>query len=362
MNTPLPHLTLTGTPHQQGLTHGRELAGDIAANVAMYRARLRDDAGLTGEQVAERAGLYLDVFTAADPAYRAMMDGIAEGSGLPLIDIAVLNARYEILYSAWSAAGRTDVGECTSFGVTRAASGDGVARIGQNWDWFPGVRCALLRVEEEGRTILGLTEAGIAGVKIGVNDAGVGLCVNGLTSDTDSWERGGLPFHLRTWRALHAPDLAGAIAAVTEGAEAGEVSCSANFMLGDRGGVADVELSPKGARVLRTERVLVHANHFVDPAVLGVTETWRTWPPTTFDRHERLETLLGDGPVALDEIEAKLRDHENGVNALCRHPLPSQPEHLRVHTALGVILDLDAPAVSYTAGPPCESPFTTVAL
>lgn len=362
MSTPLPHLTLTGTPREQGLTHGRALAADIAANVAMYHARLRQDAGLSAAEVAERAGLYLDVFTDADPDYRAMMDGIAEGSGQSLIDIAVLNARYEILYSAWSAAGRTDIGECTSFGVTRAAAGDGVARIGQNWDWFPGVRCALLRVEEDGRTILGFTEAGIAGVKIGVNDAGVGLCVNGLTSDADDWRRGGLPFHLRTWRALHAGGLEEAIAAVSAGAESGEVSCSANFMLGDRSGVADVELSPKGTRVLRSERVLVHANHFVDPAVLGVTETWRTWPPTTFDRHERMSVLMGDGPVAVGDIRERMRDHENGVNALCRHPLPSQPEHLRVHTALGVILDLDAGSVSYTAGPPCESEFTTVTL
>ena len=361
--TPLPHLTLSGSPYEQGLAHGRGLREDIAANIDLYLGRLRDDAGLTGEQITERSSRYLDVFTAADAGYRAMMDGIAEGSGQPLAAIAMLNARYEVLYSAWSASGVAhDPQECTSFGITRKAAADGVQRIGQNWDWFPGVRCALLRIEEPGRTILAFTEAGIAGVKIGINDAGIALCVNGLTSDADDWTRGTVPFHLRTWRALHSGTVDEAVAHVSEGVAAGTVANSANFMIGGPDAVRDVELSPAAVNVLPTDGVLVHANHFVDPEALGVTETWRSWPPTTYDRYDRMSELLGDGPVDPADLPARLRDHENGVNALCRHPLPAQPAHQRIHTALSVIIDIDARSLAYTAGPPCESEYTTVAL
>ncbi|MEV0647027.1 C45 family peptidase [Phytomonospora sp. NPDC050363] len=361
--TPLPHLTLSGSPREQGLTHGRALADDIAANIALYARRLHDDAGLTDAEVNARAAVYLEVFGRADPAYREMMEGIAEGSGQPLAAITVLNARYEVLYSAWSAAGVAhDVDECTSFGILREAATDGRQRIGQNWDWFPDVRCALLRVEEPGRTVLGFTEAGIAGVKIGVNDAGVALCVNGLTSDSDDWTRAGIPFHLRTWRALHSSTVAEAVGHLTTGVADKAVSNSANFMVGGPEAVVDVELAPVAANEIACEGVLVHANHFTDPAALGVTETWRHWPPTTYDRNDRLSTLLGTGPVDPAALPAKLRDHENGANALCRHPIAAQEPHQRIHTALSVVIDVDARELSYTAGPPCESEYTTVAL
>lgn len=361
--TPLPHLTLTGTPYEKGLAHGRALSDEIAANIALYTRRLHDDAGLTDAEIDARATVFLGVFTKADPDYRAMMDGIAEGSGQPIATIAWLNARYEVLYSAWSAAGVAhDVDECTSFGILRDAATDGHQRIGQNWDWFPDVRCALLRIEEDGRTILGFTEAGIAGVKIGVNDAGIALCVNGLTSDSDDWTRAGIPFHLRTWRALHSDTVDEAVRHLTTGLSEKAVSNSANFMVGGPEAVADVELSPVAANRIDCDGVIVHANHFTDPAALGVTETWRHWPPTTYDRNERLTELLGTGPVDPAGIGERLRDHVNGVNALCRHPIAAQAPHERIHTALSVVIDVDARELAYTAGPPCESEYTRVGL
>lgn len=358
----LPLVTLSGTPRERGRQHGEALAERIADNIALYTRRMRHDAGLTEAQVAERVALYLDVFTTASPDYRATMEGIAEASGQSLADITMLNARFELLYSAWSHLSSAVEGECTGYGAPAAASADGHVRIGQNWDWFPDVRGALVTWRDDDLSVLAYTEAGIAGAKIGVNSAGIGLCVNGLGCEDDDWRRAGLPFHLRTSRILGSRSLVAAIGVASLEAP----SCSANFLIGSaEHGVVDVESSPVGSRRIDAEadRVLVHANHFTDPKALGVVQHFRTTPVTTYHRAERLEALLNrDRPLTEPAVETALRDHEGGESGLCRHPVESKPEHLRIHTALGVLLDLRARTLRYTDGPPCESEFTTVAL
>lgn len=359
----LPLIPLSGTPLERGRQHGAALTDRIAGNVALYSRRLRHDAGLTEAEIAERVELYLDVFTTASPDYRAMMEGIAEASGQSLADITMLNARFEILYSAWSRIGTAaDTGECTGFGAPSGTTADGHVWIGQNWDWFPDVKGALLTWQDEDVKVLAYTEAGIAGAKIGLNSAGIGLCVNGLGCEDDDWKRGGLPFHLRTKRILGSGSLTEAVGV----ASLDPPSCSANFLIGSAShGVSDVESSPVGARRIDadTDRVLVHANHFTDPEALGVVQHFRTKPVTTYHRAQRLDSLLNaGGPVTAQRVETSLRDHTGTELALCRHPVESKPEHLRIHTALAVRIDLQAQTLSYTDGPPCESEFTTVAL
>ncbi|HEU5126725.1 MAG TPA: C45 family peptidase [Glycomyces sp.] len=362
----LPLLHLQGSPYRQGVQHGRRLKAQIANNVEVYRSRMLTS-GLREEDLTERSQRYLGLFTREDAAYRAIMDGIAEGSGQALPDIALLNARYELLYSAWSEFGKPTAesirGECTSFGGRDAFEGGGV-QLGQNWDWFTGVEGALLQWKSGETTVLGFTEAGVAGAKIGINSAGLGLCVNGLGASVDDWKADSVPFHLRTWRMLQATSFEQALGH----AVAPRPACSANFFVGsvDRG-VATVETSPLGSRVIYQDgtRPLVHANHFRSPEALGVHQSWlETGRVSTYHRCERMETLLEQAaaPVSAERMRAAMRDHDGGPIAICRHPVATDPEELRTHTALAAHLELDARRFSYTWGPPCESEFTTVEL
>lgn len=364
----LPIVELPGSPREQGRAHGEALRGEIHANVALYTRRLRHDAGLSAEEVATRTHAYLEVFTRLDSGYREAMDGIAEASGCRIDEIAMLNARYELLYSAWSAAGTAapaDAGECTGFGATRAATADGHVWIGQNWDWFPGVRGALLDVAAaDGLRVLAFTEAGVVGGKIGLNSAGLGLCVNGLGSDADDWAAYGVPFHLRTWRILHSPSVETALAHATGDG----LACSANFLIGsaaDGGVVVDVEASPRGSNELSpSDGVLVHANHFVHPERLGITETFRVWPSSTYHRAARMGKSLAErrtaGPLTPDDFAAAMRDHDGDPAGVCRHPDEALPVDERSETALSVMIDLDARELRYTVGPPCQAEYRRV--
>src|SRR5439155_608531 len=192
-------LDLPAAPFEAGYHHGREAADLIAHNLGVYFDRFQREARLSPNEVRGRARRYLPVIEAADPAYADAMRGAVEGSRLSLDDLAVLNARYELIYSQYSAinqenAAHVPAGGCTAFAVTPEASADGHLWLGQNWDWFPQVRGLVLRAQHPGGfTVAAFTEAGIVGGKIGMNSAGLGLVINGLLSHRDDWRRGGAP-------------------------------------------------------------------------------------------------------------------------------------------------------------------------
>ncbi len=136
---------------------------------------------------------------------------------------------------------------------------------------IPDVRGAVVRtVEPDGLATLSFTEAGIFGGKIGLNAAGLGLAINGLTTTADDWSRLGTPFHVRCYEILRSRDLDAATAGLAGAGRA----YSANFLIAQAPDRAiDIEAAPDGACRLRPEGGwLVHTNHFLDPDALGVVE------------------------------------------------------------------------------------------
>lgn len=96
--TTLPVLELEGTPYEQGLTHGRLARELISQNLGIYFYRFERETKLSKAEVLRRAGLYLRVIEKLAPQYAEAMRGVAEGSQRELLEIAALNARYELIY------------------------------------------------------------------------------------------------------------------------------------------------------------------------------------------------------------------------------------------------------------------------
>src|SRR5687768_12321237 len=139
-------LQLTGTPFDQGFQHGRRAPDAIRHNLGLYFHRFRDEVGLSPQQVRERAGAYPTVLAADCRDYLAALQGLADGSGCDLLDLAVLNARYEILYSELSARAMPD--GCTALAVLPDRSADGHLLLAQNWDWIPEVQPLVLHTPD----------------------------------------------------------------------------------------------------------------------------------------------------------------------------------------------------------------------
>jgi isopenicillin-N N-acyltransferase-like protein len=369
----LPIIELPGTPHDDGVAHGRAAGAAIAENLRIYFDRFQREAKLTAAQTRERGLLYLAVIDREAPEYGAAMRGVAEGAGIPLDDIAVLNARYEILYSQYAAINQAaahphgiPAGGCTAFAVTSEASADGHLYLGQNWDWFPAVRGVVLRRRGDGPAIAAFTEAGIVGGKIGMNGWGLGLVINGLLSSRDDWSLLRTPFHVRTWRILHARRLRDAVRVVTDELR----SCSANFIIGQRGEpaeVVDIEAAPHATCALAPQGgVLAHANHFEDPGRLDVWQPLAEEKTSTYQRAARMQALLAEGARtrSLDAgaIMTILRDHQGHPDSVCRHPNPRLPEEERVESVVSVVEDLTAGRFYVAAATPCTTPFVEIPL
>jgi len=96
----LSHFTFSGTTYEQGLAHGEALKESIIKNIEIYVIRFENEAGISKNELLENSGIYLNILREQSPEYINGMNGIAESSNLELLEIAMLNLRYELLYHA----------------------------------------------------------------------------------------------------------------------------------------------------------------------------------------------------------------------------------------------------------------------
>ncbi len=372
----LPVVRLTGTPFAQGVTHGHDLRGRVAHNLAIYFDRFFREVGLDRETVRQIAATYARAISSQNAHYFAGMQGVAEGGGFDLLDIVALNIRYEILYYqfgklALALQEKRERGElpadyeidgCTAFALLPEVTASGHLLMGQNWDWIPEVQGAVVHtIAEDGWETIGFTESGIVGTKIGLNSAGIGLAINGMTTTEDDWSRLAKPFHVRTYEILQSHTFEEALAIVTGDAR----SCSTNFLIAQTPNkVADLEAAPDKVNILSCKAgCLTHANHFVDPPGLGVIEPPNDRRIYSWRREARLrELLLAAIPVTTEAIQEALRDTQDEPFGVCRHRdwNVSPAEHYT--TVTGVVMDLETRTLHLTDGAPDESPFQTVSL
>ncbi|MSO80384.1 MAG: hypothetical protein EXQ97_01810 [Alphaproteobacteria bacterium] len=368
--TALPVLDLGDDPYERGLVHGRALAGEVRENLHTYLARFVAG-GLDADAVQAEGNSWVEIIAAENAEYAEEMRGIADGAGMTLSDLAVLNARYEITFGLFGreakaayALKETEATDgCSSFGVLAEATADGHTILGQNWDWQAGIhgRCVVLRIRRHRRpSLVCFTEAGIVGGKMGINEYGIGLVENGLVSDHDGWHAREKPFHVRCREVLDAETYDHALAPIV----ATRRVCSANFVIGQAGGeIVDLETSPDAVSYLfPRDGMVTHSNHFMDQRH-GPSQMERIGPSTIY-RANRLDRLLRRhlGGIDRDVIGEALADHFGYPNAICRHPDERQPAAKRTMSNASLILDLDDRVMWVANGPPCCNPYVAYPL
>lgn len=355
----LPAVRLAGTPLAMGRQHGAALRRDVQHNADLLLTRMREELGLSSGTVLRRARVWWERLRVDEPDYSRMVQGIARSSGLPLSVVTALNVRYELMYSEYVRQGLAATA-CTSFAVLPERARDGGMLIGENWDWIPEVKTAWLNVAWGNLQILGFTEAGIAGPKIGLNSAGVALAVNGLVSHADRWDAPGRPFHVRCFHILRATSFEQAVGAACDGLS----PCSACFLVGHGERAVAVERAPDRAQIWEPEMgLLVHANHFLDPDRLGVHQPLAEERESTYLRQARLRKMLeADSRLSPEDVQVALCDHAGYPSSVCRHPDPALPEHARYATRASIVVDLHARRVHYAGGPPCVTRYVELGL
>lgn len=360
----LPIVHLTGKPYEQGQQHGAQLKERVARNVAVYFERFEREVGLSRQEVLTRAAKSAGAIAEQNADYFDAMQGVADGSGFSLEEIAALNARYEILYYQFGKNAMAElVDGCTAFALRPDATDTHHLYLGQNWDWIPDVAGAVLHTTEpDGLETLAFTEAGIVGAKIGFNSHGVGLCITGMTTTEDDWSRLKKPMHVRCYEILRQTNFDNAVRVVTDTSR----SCTTNFLIAQTPDkIADIEAAPDKIRRLEPDArgVLVHTNHFLDPAQTGVVEPPNPRRPYSVARRDRMgELLASHSPVTIDAIQTYVKDTVNDPFGICRHRNPEEPPEMHYTTVTSIVMDLDARVMHLTDGPPDMSDWQTVSL
>lgn len=252
--------------------------------------------------------------------------------------------------------------ECTTLAAQPRATSDGRTWLAQNWDWIVEQRdaCVLLRVRQAGRPdLLTMTEAGIVG-KIGLNSAGVAVCLNILASQLDG-RAPGMPIHVLLRLMLESD---GFDAAVSRAMSPVSGASSCVTLAGADGRVVALEITPGGVGELHpVDGVLVHANHCVcertAPLAAPITGTSSTLP-----RFARGAALLdaARGRVDLAALQTMLRDRDGDRNAICRYADPALHPVERVEAICGIVMDVAGGVMHIASDAPARAAFEAVAV
>jgi isopenicillin-N N-acyltransferase like protein len=133
MDRHIPLIISEGDPFTRGLHLGRSKTGRVTHTVTAYMEIFAQTSGLNRTAVFAHAERFRPTIAGYPPHLLEEMHGIAEGAGRDLREIIAINARTELMY------GVRQRPECTSIGISAAASADGHIRLAQNWDWRPTV-------------------------------------------------------------------------------------------------------------------------------------------------------------------------------------------------------------------------------
>ena len=183
--------------------------------------------------------------------------------------------------------------------------------------------------------------------KIGLNDAGLGVCLNLLATTADGGLHG-TPIHVLLRQTLQTcRTVDDAIALLT----AATVSASSAVTVAAPGDVATVELSPGGANVIRGI-VGAHTNHFLEPPRAG-RDTMPEESPNTIPRLD----VIRRAPL----LDA-LRSHDGHPKGVCRHLDPSEPWVDQTVTIASVVMNLAARRLHVAAGQPCTHEHVRIEL
>jgi isopenicillin-N N-acyltransferase-like protein len=323
--------------------------------------------GLSREETLRFAREFEPVLAKHAPHLLAEMRGIAAGSRRSLAEILVVNARTELLSIATRppesergvmpapepAGGRVTPG-CTSVALTGSK---GQLALGQNWDWRPEIRPALLRIRRRGAPdLITFTEAGMVG-KVGCNARRVGVCLNFLKHSSERHRRpAGVPVHVLLRLAMESPSLDRAASRVS----ALPRSASANLLLAQhtRKGpqVADLELTPSAwTRLSAPAAGMIHANHFLGGKLRHGCA--RKTDPTTLSRQRAGERIARELQRSVPDPVARAKrvlSDRSSSTPISRERKDGAP------TRASIVMSLDAsqgPVLHLTGGPPHRTPY-----
>lgn len=215
--------------------------------------------------------------------------------------------------------------------------------LAQNWDWQEEQKDNLihLRIERNDKPhIEMITEAGIIG-KIGLNSAGVGVCLNAIRAKGIDF--GKIPCHLALRVCLDSSSRKEAIV----GLRCAGVASSCHILVADPEGgsglecsstdIVEIPMSPEG--------LVVHTNHFIKEHP-RVEENIELKDSET--RLTRISKLAETAKADVGSVRAMLEDEDGYPTAINRQ----RTQDSSIATLFSIVMDLGERSASVQVGRP----------
>ena len=307
----IPAITAAGTPYEVGLAIGRHRQYRIAARVEAMRER-RHSVGINDSTAHRSAQPYLALTEGVLPDLVVELAGIADGAGVPFLELFRLNCPGARLpaESPWlrrRQAQRSPAGGCTSM-VSRGP--DGVV-LGHTEDFAPEWRDDLyvLQMQSGNTHLCALNYAQtLAGCAAAVNGAGLVQVIDSLH---DRRHPLGISAHFLARGVLAHDDIAGAVDFLrrTLPRDGGF-----NHLLVQGTRIVNVEAGPAGFAVEEvTADTYAHTNHY-----LNVISKARPEPAdNSTTRRSRALALLRPA-MTVQDMYLALADRDGYPDSICR--------------------------------------------
>ena len=351
----IPVVISKGTPYEIGLNHGKSCPDRVRKSFEYNLKSCVDQSGFSQEEVYKFASGFIKPVERAYPDYICEVQGIADGAGLKLEDLMVLNSRTELQKLCWNRKSE----DCTSVAVTGERTVDGATYVGQNWDNTPWSReCLIIHVIEQNNGKPSIAYCGEAGIiaRSGMNSCGIGDGVNSLSTNAPV-NLEGIPLQFLLRAVLDSRELGEAIDALN-----GKNAAVNNILIAQKDGLAiDVEMDSCCCGIVYGEDgILIHTNHYVSAG-------HPRWPymdvfkGNSIARYDRSNKVLRniDGKISIEDIQQLFADHGNDPQSICRHPDLSKPGEKQIETVFSFVCNLSTLEMRLAPHYPCEG-FLTV--
>lgn len=334
----LPLITLRGSAEQRGVAYGEQAGDRIHTTFDFYFDAIFRNSALSQEEIQRRADRVKTLIADYAPDYVVELDSMAKAANIESWKVYVLNARTEIL--------NAPLAECTSVYFQQSRI------LGQTWDWIKELEdlVVILRYEmDDGHVITTLSEPGML-AKIGMNNAGLGVCLNFLASSN---RLDGVPVHIVLRAILECRDINEARRRLDESGR----GKSSHFLVAHDDESFGMEFAEgQCGEITAFKDVLLHTNHCIAPGLNS------SMLPTSAERLlQAQQAVQALGSYQLEDMQGILLDDSQGdVSIQASYHPEKEMGGLDVGTCATIIMELSENNFHYKKGPGTSTVFNSL--
>ncbi|MBI2200840.1 MAG: peptidase C45, partial [Armatimonadetes bacterium] len=220
-------IEVSGRPADMGRAIGEAAREEIRGFVEVAVEQVNKSVRVSRRKALEVAASCVPLVESYAPDMLAELRGTSESAGVSLDDLMLLQVRNQLKPEKETG--------CSGFSLSPPVNATRRSFLGQNWDNDPALdafNVVLTRRPRGKPALMNLTQAGLIAY-IGLNEAGIGVCLNTLPAPSRAV---GVPHYFTVRGIYEATSLVGAVSAVRRARRA----IPANILMSTPQGPADL--------------------------------------------------------------------------------------------------------------------------